>query len=122
MIRIKRAYDPPERFDGRRILVDRLWPRGVTKGAMAIDAWLKDVTPSTELRKWFGHRTERWDEFRQRYERELNAKIDAWTPNLESSSKGVVTLLYGAHDVEHNNAIVLRDYLARKGERRARVR
>jgi uncharacterized protein YeaO (DUF488 family) len=87
-----------------------------------MDAWLRDVTPSTGLRQWFGHRTERWDEFRRRYERELDANIDAWTPIVEAGRKGVVTLLYSAKSVEHNHAIVLRDYLARRGRRHARVR
>ena len=122
MIRIKRTYDQPTSADGRRILVDRLWPRGMTKEALAMDAWLKDVTPSTGLRQWFGHRPERWDEFRRRYERELDANIDAWEPIVEASTKGVVTLLYSAQDVAHNHAIVLRDYLARRGRRRARDR
>jgi uncharacterized protein YeaO (DUF488 family) len=122
VIRIKRTYDQPTSADGRRILVDRLWPRGMTKEALAMDAWLKDVTPSTGLRQWFGHRPERWDEFRRRYERELDANIDAWAPIVEASTKGVVTLLYSAQDVAHNHAIVLRDYLARRGGRRARNR
>lgn len=122
MIRIKRTYDQPTSADGRRILVDRLWPRGMTKEALAMDAWLKDVTPSTGLRQWFAHRPERWDEFRRRYERELDANIDAWAPIVEASIKGVVTLLYSAQDVAHNHAIVLRDYLARRGRRRARDR
>jgi uncharacterized protein YeaO (DUF488 family) len=122
MIRIKRTYDQPTSADGRRILVDRLWPRGMTKEALAMDAWLKDVTPSPGLRQWFGHRPERWDEFRRRYERELDANIDAWEPIVEASTKGVVTLLYSAQDVAHNHAIVLRDYLERKGRRRARDR
>lgn len=86
-----------------------------------MDEWLKDVSPSTELRQWFGHRAARWNEFRQRYEHELDANIDAWTPILAASTQGVVTLLYGAHDVEHNHAVVLRDYLGRKSKRRARV-
>jgi uncharacterized protein YeaO (DUF488 family) len=75
------------------------------------DAWMKDVAPSTELRQWFGHEVERWDEFRRRYQRELNAKPDSWAPVLEASKRGTVTLLYSAHDVEHNGAVVLRDYL-----------
>ncbi|HXZ84328.1 MAG TPA: DUF488 family protein, partial [Myxococcota bacterium] len=82
MIRIKRAYDPPERGDGQRLLVERLWPRGMKKDALALDAWLKEVAPSTELRKWFGHRVERWQEFRRRYRAELAAHSDAWRPIL----------------------------------------
>jgi uncharacterized protein YeaO (DUF488 family) len=117
MIRIKRTYDQPTSADGRRILVDRLWPRGMTKEALVMEAWRKDVAPSTGLRQWFGHRTERWEEFRRRYERELDANTDAWTPIVEAGRKGVVTLLYSAQNVENNHAIVLRDYLARRGRR-----
>src|SRR4051812_17680067 len=88
MIRIKRTYDPPAPGDGRRILVERLWPRGMTKEAVAADEWLKDVAPSTELRKWFDHRVERWDEFRRRYREELSANAATWRPILESSKRG----------------------------------
>ena len=118
MIRIKRTYDPPARGDGQRILVERLWPRGMKKEALELDAWRKDVAPSTELRQWFGHRPERWKEFRRRYEAELSANDDAWSPILAASNKGPVTLLYSAHDVEHNGALVLRDFLARRQRRR----
>jgi uncharacterized protein YeaO (DUF488 family) len=121
MIRIKRTYDPPARGDGRRILVERLWPRGMKKQALAADAWMKEVAPSTELRKWFDHRVERWEEFRRRYRDELNANADAWKPILEAGEGGPVTLLYSAHDTLHNGAIVLRDYLAaRQAKRPAR--
>lgn len=115
---IKRAYEPASRKDGRRILVERLWPRGVKKEALAADAWLKDVAPSPALRRWFGHRVERWDEFRRRYRKELDAKPDAWAPLRSAARRGRVTLLYSAHDVLHNSAIVLRDYLARRTARR----
>lgn len=118
MIQIKRVYDPPVRSDGRRVLVERLWPRGMKKVAVAADAWLKDVAPSTELRKWFGHRPERWEEFRRRYERELDENPGAWKPLIEASADGNVTLLYSAHDPNRNGALVLRDYLRRR--RRAR--
>ncbi len=117
--RIKRTYDPPARGDGRRILVERLWPRGMKKEALAADAWLKDVAPSTELRKWFGHREERWDEFRRRYRKELAANPSAWTPILDAAKRRNVTLLYSAHDVLHNGAVVLREYLADRTRRRA---
>ena len=110
MLRLKRTYDPAARADGRRILVERLWPRGMKKSALQADAWLKEVAPSTELRRWFAHRVERWDEFRRRYRKELDAKPDAWGPILGASSRGTVTLLYSAHDVLHNGAVVLRDY------------
>ena len=119
MIRIKRTYEPPARGDGRRILVERLWPRGMKKEALAADAWMKDVAPSTELRKWFDHRVERWEEFRRRYRDELNANADAWKPILEAGEGGPVTLLYSAHDTLHNGAIVLRDYLAARQAKRA---
>jgi uncharacterized protein YeaO (DUF488 family) len=111
MIRIKRTYDAPARGDGRRILVERLWPRGMKKDALDADAWLKDVAPSTELRKWFGHRVERWEEFRRRYRKELDARPDAWQPILDAEKRGNVTLLYSARDVAHNGALVLLDYL-----------
>jgi uncharacterized protein YeaO (DUF488 family) len=111
VIRVKRTYEPPARGDGRRILVERLWPRGMRKGALAADAWLKDVAPSTELRKWFGHRVERWQEFRDRYQAELDANPGAWAPILEDAQGGTVTLLFSAHDLLHNGAVVLRDYL-----------
>lgn len=116
MFRIKRTYDPPARGDGRRILVERLWPRGMKKEALAAAAWMKEVAPSTELRKWFDHSVERWETFRQRYREELRANHSAWEPILEAERRGTVTLLYSAHDVLHNGAVVLRDYLA---ERRA---
>ncbi len=114
MIQIKRTYDAPKRGDGRRILVERLWPRGMKKDAVAADVWMKEVAPSTELRKWFGHRVERWDEFRRRYQKELNASPSAWEPILDASGRGSVTLLYSAHDVLHNGAVVLRDYLVER--------
>jgi uncharacterized protein YeaO (DUF488 family) len=114
MIRIKRTYEPSARADGRRILVERLWPRGMKKEDLHADVWMKEVAPSTELRQWFGHQVERWDEFRRRYQRELNARPDAWAPILEASKRGTVTLLYSAHDVEHNGAVVLREYLTER--------
>jgi len=113
-IGLKRAYDPATRADGRRILVERLWPRGVKKKDLRADAWLKEVAPSTELRQWFAHRVDRWHEFRRRYTEELDAKPDQWAPILEAVRKGRVTLIYGAHDVLHNGALVLRDYLAER--------
>ena len=119
MICIKRTYEPRARGDGRRILVERLWPRGMKKEDLHADAWMKDVAPSTELRQWFGHQVERWAEFRRRYQQELNAKPDAWAPLLEASKRGTVTLLYSAHDVEHNGAVVLRDYLIGRNRSRA---
>jgi uncharacterized protein YeaO (DUF488 family) len=111
MIRIKRTYEPRARGDGRRVLVERLWPRGMKKEALAADAWMKDVAPSTELRKWFDHRVERWEAFQRRYRKELNQNRDAWEPILDIEGRGTVTLLYSAHDTVHNGAVVLRNYL-----------
>jgi len=120
MLRIKRAYDSASRGDGRRVLVERLWPRGMKKEALVLDAWLKDVAPSTALRQWFDHRVERWEEFRGRYRAELGANPDRWQPILEAAGQGPVTLLYSAHDAEHNGALVLRDYLTERMARRPR--
>lgn len=114
MIRIKRAYEPGARGDGRRFLVERLWPRGMKKEALEVDAWLKDVAPSTALRKWFGHREGRWEEFQRRYRRELRERREALSPLIEANKRGTVTLVYSAHDLEHNGAVVLRDYLAKQ--------
>lgn len=110
-IRLRRAYDPPTLADGRRILVDRLWPRGLTKEAAAIDTWLKDVAPSTELRRWFGHDPGKWTEFERRYRQELAANPTALAPLIEAAKTGPVTLVYGAKDEQHNNAVVLKAVL-----------
>jgi uncharacterized protein YeaO (DUF488 family) len=118
MFRIKRTYDPPARGDGRRILVERLWPRGMKKEAVAADLWIKEVAPSTTLRQWFDHRVERWAEFRRRYRKELSANPAAWAPILDAERRRTVTLLYSAHDVVHNGAAVLREYLAKRSLRR----
>ncbi len=112
MIHIKRTYDEREPGEGRRILVERLWPRGMTKEALGRHIWLKEVAPSTELRKWFAHRLDRWEEFRERYRAELDANPDAWQSILAASRRGTVTLLYSARDPVHNGAMVLREYLA----------
>lgn len=111
VIQVKRVYDAPAETDGRRILVERLWPRGVKKEALAADAWLKEVAPSTELRKWFGHQVERWGPFCRKYRDELDANPQAWNPLLETGRRGALTLLYSARDTTHNGAVVLRDYL-----------
>lgn len=112
-IAIKRVYDEPEPQDGARVLVDRLWPRGISKERAHIDVWLKDLAPSNELRKWFGHEPEKFAEFRRRYEAELRSEdAQAALRQLEDKAKqGPVTLVFAAHDVEHNNAVVLREYL-----------
>lgn len=114
MISLKRAYDRVSRTDGTRFLVERLWPRGVSKATLHIEAWLKDVGPGTELRKWFGHDPEKWDEFRRRYRRELDARPAAWQPILSAARKGMVTLVYSSHDTAHNNAVALQEYLTAK--------
>jgi uncharacterized protein YeaO (DUF488 family) len=108
----KRVYDPPARDDGFRVLVDRLWPRGLSKARAKVDLWLKDVAPSNALRKWFGHDPERWSEFVRRYKAELKTQKDAMAELREiGESHPRVTLLYGAHDSEHNNAVALLKFL-----------
>ncbi len=121
MIQLKRAYEPAERSDGTRLLVERLWPRGIKKTELRLDGWLKDAAPSTELRRWFSHDSARWDEFRRRYDAELDASRKAWAPIVEASRRGTVTLIYSSHDTEHNNAVALRQYLEKKMGRRTRV-
>ena len=110
---IKRVYDPPAPDDGHRILVDRLWPRGLTKARAKVDEWLKEIAPSTELRRWFHADTSRWSEFRSRYRHELGDHADAVAHVRALARTGRVTLLYGARDPERNHAIVLREYLQR---------
>ena len=110
-IRLSRVYDhePPHR--GKTFLVERLWPRGVRRDDVHLDEWCKDVAPSTELRKWFSHDPAKWPEFQRRYIRELDANAAAWQPIVDAVSDGDVTLLYSSRDRDHNNAVVLRDYL-----------
>lgn len=114
MIRLKRVSEVPNASDGGRFLVERLWPRGIKKSLLPIEAWLKDVAPSTELRKWFGHERARWNEFRTRYFTELEDKPAAWLPLLKAARHGTVTLIYSSHDSECNNAVALLDFLAMK--------
>ena len=111
MIQLKRVYEKPSRKDGLRILVDRLWPRGLTKERAAVELWLKDVAPSTELRKWFGHDPAKWKQFQARYRKELREKKDALELLKQKSREQTVTLLYGARDEEHNEALVLKSVL-----------
>jgi uncharacterized protein YeaO (DUF488 family) len=111
MIRLKRVYEPPSRTDGARILVDRLWPRGLTKERAAVTLWLKDVAPSTELRKWFGHDPARWKQFQARYRKELREKKDALELLKRKSNAHTVTLVYAARDEQHNEALVLKRVL-----------
>ncbi|HXD78411.1 MAG TPA: DUF488 domain-containing protein [Puia sp.] len=110
-LKIKRVYEKPAKEDGRRILVDRLWPRGLTKEKAHIDLWLKEIAPSTTLRKWFGHDPAKWDEFQKRYRMELKTNKEQVSLLKEEQNKGVVTLVYGAKDEEHNEALVLKDWL-----------
>jgi uncharacterized protein YeaO (DUF488 family) len=110
-IKLKRAYEPAEPSDGTRILVDRLWPRGVSRDEAALDQWLKDVAPSTDLRKWFGHDPGRWDEFRERYVGELSQHSEQVKELRTLAREGTVTLVYSAHDENHNDAVVLRDFI-----------
>jgi uncharacterized protein YeaO (DUF488 family) len=114
MIGLKRVYEAPGDADGVRFLVERLWPRGVKKASLPIEAWLKDAAPSSELRKWFGHDPARWDEFRARYFAELEDRPAAWLQLLEATHHGPITLIYSSHDTEHNNAVALREFLAAK--------
>lgn len=118
MIKLKRAYEPAARDDGPPFLVERLWPRGVKKSDLPIEAWLKDIAPSTELRQWFKHDPKKWSEFRKRYVAELRSERTALEPLLSAAAHSDVTLVYSARDTEHNSAVVLRDYL----EKAARAR
>jgi uncharacterized protein YeaO (DUF488 family) len=108
---LKRAYEPPSAEDGLRVLVDRLWPRGLGKTEAAIDRWLKEVAPSSELRRWFGHDPCKWDEFRRKYEVELSGRGDLLEELRQAAREGPLTLVYSARDQEHNQAVVLRDVL-----------
>ena len=110
-LKIKRVYEEPEANDGRRILVDRLWPRGLTKEKAKVDLWLKDIAPSTELRKWFGHDPEKWRSFRERYQTELKHQADQLGLINSEIKEGPVTLVYGARDQVHNEAVVLKEFL-----------
>lgn len=111
MIRVKRAYLPATRTDGWRVLVDRLWPRGLAKDAARIDQWCKEIAPSDELRKWFGHAPERWLEFRRRYFAELAEKEDLVVELAEKAREGGLTLVFAAKDEDHNNSVALKEYL-----------
>lgn len=113
-LRLKRAYDPPSGDDGARVLVDRLWPRGVRKDDLKLTTWLKEIAPTSELRQWFGHDPARFDAFSRRYSAELEANVDAVARLEELLSEGRVTLVYAARDTAHNEAVVLADYLRRR--------
>ena len=111
MLNARRVYDQPDGNNGQRFLVERLWPRGIRKDALKVDAWLKEVAPSTELRMWFNHDPAKWSEFRRRYFTELDGEPEAWKPLIDALRRGDVTLLYSARDTEHNNALALLEYL-----------
>ena len=110
-IGLKRIYESAEKRDGYRVLVDRLWPRGVSKGDAAIDLWLKEAAPSTALRKWFNHESKKWNEFKERYFAELDDNRPGLQPLLKAARQGNVTLIYSSRDTEHNQAVALREYL-----------
>lgn len=114
MISVHRVYDPPEKKDGVRFLVERLWPRGVKKESLKFDDWLKDAAPSSALRKWFNHDPDKWTEFQRRYRAELDERPEAWQPIVEAAKKNDVILLFSSRDTEHNNVIALKHYLERK--------
>jgi len=113
-VEIKRVYEDPGRADGMRILVDRLWPRGLSKERARVDLWLKDIAPSTELRKWFSHDPNKWTEFQARYRQELKSEADLLDVLKKKAAKGPITLLYGAKDEVHNEAVVLQSLLQPK--------
>jgi len=110
-IKVKRVYEPASPGDGTRLLVDRLWPRGLRKETAKMDTWLKDLAPSNELRRWFGHDPDKWTEFQRRYSAELDEKPDVRKSILPQNTKGTVTFLFAAKDTEHNNAVALKNYL-----------
>jgi uncharacterized protein YeaO (DUF488 family) len=111
MIQVKRVYEPQQRGDGTRFLVERLWPRGMKKEELHAKSWLREVAPSDELRRWFSHDPKKWTGFKSRYNAELDKEPEAWEPILKAAKKGNVTLLYSAHDREHNNAVALKAFL-----------
>jgi uncharacterized protein YeaO (DUF488 family) len=111
MVKIKRIYDPVSRDDGRRMLVDRLWPRGLRKEDARIDEWLKEIAPSNELRRWFGHDPAKWQQFRKKYSAELADKSELLEKLRAEARKGMITLLFAAKDVTHNNAVVLKELI-----------
>jgi uncharacterized protein YeaO (DUF488 family) len=113
-VQVKRIYEPVARSDGFRVLVDRLWPRGVTKERAALDLWMKEIAPSTELRRWFGHDPKRWREFKARYRAELHEHESELAQLRSRARKGTMTLLFGARDAEYNEAVVLKEVLVQK--------
>lgn len=114
VIQLKRVYNPANKSDGARYLVERLWPRGVKKDSLKLEAWVKEVAPSSELRKWFSHDPAKWSEFRRRYFQELRSHPEAWETLLAAARRGRVTLVYSSHDTEHNNAVALKEFLEQR--------
>ena len=114
MIRVKRVYEPVQKSDGARFLVDHLWPRGLKKEALRVERWIKLVSPSNELRSWFRHEPVKWKEFQRRYFAELDEEPDTWEALLEVAREKDITLVFSAHDIEHNNAVALKSYLEKK--------
>jgi uncharacterized protein YeaO (DUF488 family) len=117
MIKLKRVYEPAASSDGSRVLVERLWPRGVRKANLKIDAWLQEIGPSNHLRRWFAHDLKKWDVFRERYFAELDTKPKVWKGLVQAARRGPITLIYSSRDPEHNNAVALKDYLQAKMKR-----
>ena len=120
MIRVKRVYEPASPQDGARFLVDRLWPRGIKKEAVAAGAWLKEVAPSNELRHWYGHEPDKWEEFQRRYAAELESLPESWQPLLAAARQGPVTLLFSARNTDLNNAVALKVFLEKRLAKRPR--
>ena len=118
MIQLKRVYDPAAAADGARFLVDRVWPRGVKKESLRLEGWQKEVAPSDPLRRWFNHNADRWEGFQRRYFAELAGKPESLEPLLEAARRGNVTLLFGARDTKHNNAVALKAYLSKRLKRK----
>lgn len=113
-IQCKRAYEPPAASDGVRVLIDRMWPRGISKQALQLDEWQKELAPSTGLRKWFGHDPAKWDEFKRRYHAELDEQAEAVGQLVETCRRQTITLVFGARDAVHSNAVALKEYLERR--------
>ncbi len=114
MIKVKRVYEAPAALDGTRFLVDHLWPRGLKKEEVKVRSWIKAVSPSNELRHWFGHEPAKWKEFQRRFFAELDQKPETWQPLLEAAREGDITLVFSARDEEHNNAVALKSYLEKR--------
>lgn len=111
MIKVKRVYDEPAESDGKRYLVDRLWPRGKSKASLDMEAWLKEAAPSNDLRHWYEHDPAKWEEFQRRYRAELDSRPESWQPLLAAAEKGDITLLYASKETKINNAVALKTYL-----------